>query len=193
MSRYDVIIIGAGSVGVPTAMALGSAGVRTLVIDQHPSPGQGENKHAIGGIRATHASPGKILTGNRSLEIFATWEKQFRDDIEWLKGGYLFPAYTPNEETFLKEMLPIQKSHGLNIRFIGPKEVQSIVPGISSSGLIGGSFSPDDGSASPLLAINAFYRQALSKSVTFRFKTVVEKLCIQNQKITGVSFFPDNR
>ena len=61
MPNYDVIIVGAGSVGVPTAMALAEKGVKTLVVDKHPSVGQGENKHAIGGIRATHTDPAKIL------------------------------------------------------------------------------------------------------------------------------------
>ena len=65
--KYDVIIVGAGSVGVPTAMSLAELGMKPLVIDMHPSPGQGENKHAIGGIRATHSDSAKILICRRSL------------------------------------------------------------------------------------------------------------------------------
>jgi len=103
MNRYDAIIIGSGSIGVPTALALGEAGVKTLVLDRNPSPGQGENKHAIGGIRATHSSPGKILTSLRSLEIFSTWKERFGDDIEWLKGGYLFPVYRKTEVQSCRE------------------------------------------------------------------------------------------
>ncbi|MCP4688853.1 MAG: sulfurtransferase, partial [Desulfobacterales bacterium] len=45
MNNFDVIIAGAGSIGAPAAMALGELGVKTLVLDRHPSPGQGENKH----------------------------------------------------------------------------------------------------------------------------------------------------
>jgi sarcosine oxidase subunit beta len=33
-------------------MALGALGIKTRVIDMHPSPGQGENKHAIGDLSA---------------------------------------------------------------------------------------------------------------------------------------------
>ena len=53
---YDAIIIGAGSVGLPTAFFLAQAGLKPLVIDQFASPGQGSNKAAIGGIRATHSA-----------------------------------------------------------------------------------------------------------------------------------------
>jgi len=119
-NNYDAIIVGAGSIGVPTAMALAEKGIKTLVIDKNGSPGQGENKHAIGGIRATHSSPGKILTALRSLEIFSTWEKETGEDIEWLQGGYLFPVYRKEEEDILKGILPIQKEYGLNIDYVGP-------------------------------------------------------------------------
>jgi len=186
MKTYDVIIAGAGSLGVPTAMALGEMGVRVLVLDAKPSPGQGENKHAIGGIRATHSTPGKIMCGLRSLEIFSTWQAKYGDDIEWLKGGYLFPVYRGREEKALKQILPIQKQYGLTIDFVGPREVVAQVPGISTTGLKGGTFSPGDGSASPLLAINAFYRKAQEQGVVFSFKEKIQKIMMKNGRVTGV-------
>jgi sarcosine oxidase subunit beta len=186
MNRYDVIIAGAGSLGVPTALALGETGARVLVVDAKPSPGQGENKHAIGGIRATHSTPGKILCGLRSLEIFSTWQAEFGDDIEWLEGGYLFPVYRKAEETALKGFLPIQKKHGLDIDFIGPEEVARQMPGIVATGLKGGTFSPQDGSASPLLAINAFYRKALARGVDFRFKEKIHRITTAGGRVTGI-------
>jgi sarcosine oxidase subunit beta len=127
LKTSDVIIVGAGSVGVPTAMALGELGIKTRVIDMHPSPGQGENKHAIGGIRATHSDPGKILICRRSLEIFASWEKRHGDDIEWLKGGYAFPVYRKTDETMLKKLLPVQKKYKLNIDYLGPEEIKQVM------------------------------------------------------------------
>lgn len=186
MVEYDVIVIGAGSVGVPTAMFAGRKGMRTLVLDGRPSPGQGENKHSIGGIRATHSNPGKILIGRRSLEIFSTWEELHGDRIEWLQGGYTFPVYRSAEERELKEILPIQKEFGLNIDFVGPEEIGELVPGINREGLIGGTFSPEDGSASPLLTINAFYRQALDYGVEFRFKETVERIVTHRDRVQGV-------
>ena len=38
---YDVIVVGAGSVGMPAAMSLAEKGLKVLVIDQFASPGQG--------------------------------------------------------------------------------------------------------------------------------------------------------
>jgi sarcosine oxidase, subunit beta len=183
---YDAIVVGAGSVGIPTAMALGARGLRTLVVDQHASPGQGENKHAIGGVRATHSAPGKILTCMRSIQILSTWKDLHGDDIEWLQGGYLYPVYREGDAELLKNLLPLQKSHGLKIDFLDPGQVASILPGIASAGLIGGTFAPEDGSMSPLLVVNAFYRHALAHGVAFRFKERVTGLRVEGGRVAGV-------
>lgn len=60
-TRYDAIVIGAGSVGVPIAYYLALEKLKVLVIDHHASVGQGQNKSAIGGVRATHSDPAKIM------------------------------------------------------------------------------------------------------------------------------------
>ncbi len=179
--------MGAGSVGVPTAMALAELGIKPLVIDMHPSPGQGENKHAIGGIRATHSTPGKILTCRRSIELFSTWQKLHGDNIEWLKGGYVYPVYRREDENLLKSLLPVQQHHGLQIDWVGPGEIRSLVPGINAEGLRGGTVSPDDGSISPLLSINAFYRRARELGVEFRFKEKITGIDCRNGRVVGVS------
>ena len=186
MPNYDVIIVGAGSVGVPTAMALAEKGVKTLVVDKHPSAGQGENKHAIGGIRATHTDPAKIRVCLRSLEIFSTWQDTFGQDIEWLKGGYVYPVYREEEEKLLKSFLPFQKKFGLKIDFAGPDDIAAQVPGINRQGLMGGTISPDDGTASPLLAGNVFFQRASALGATFQFRSDVKKILQTKGRVTGI-------
>ncbi len=182
----DVIIIGAGSVGVPTAMSLAELGIKPLVIDLHPSPGQGENKHAIGGIRATHSTRGKILTCSRSLEIFAGWQQLHGDNIEWLKGGYVYPVYRQEDEQMLKGLLPVQKKFGLKIDYVAPQQIKALVPGINPAGLRGGTVAPDDGSISPLLSVNAFYNRALRLGAEFHFEEKISRILCQKDKVVGV-------
>jgi sarcosine oxidase subunit beta len=173
-------------VGTPAALVMAEAGLRTLVIDELPSVGQGSNKRAIGGLRATHSDPAKIRVCLRSLDIFATWEEKHGDKIEWHKGGYCFVAYRAEEERGLKELLGFQKSHGLNIDWLEPKELLESVADLNPRGLIGGTLSPDDGNASPLLAAHAFYRRARSLGATFRFNERVTELILKNGRIEGV-------
>lgn len=185
-SNYDVILIGAGSVGTPAAFALAEAGIRTLVIDQRPSVGQGSNKAAIGGIRATHSDPAKIRLCLRSIEIFSTWKERYGDDIEWYKGGYLFVAYTEREEKILRDLLAVQKPYGLNIDWLDKDDLLKVAPDLNRRGLIGGTFSPDDGNASPLLVAHAFYSQAQRRGAKFHFNETVTGILVSGGRVRGV-------
>lgn len=166
---YDVIVIGAGSIGVPAAWAMARDGLSVLVVDRFASPGQGSNKTAIGGIRATHSDPAKIRLCLRSLDIAKTWQATYGDDIEWTTGGYSFVAYTPREERILKDLLVTQQRYGLDIDWHDPRELLEIAPPLRRDGLRGGTFSPGDGHCSPLLLGHAMYDQAKSAGVAFRF------------------------
>jgi sarcosine oxidase subunit beta len=166
---YDVIVVGAGSVGVPAALALAGEKLTTLVLDPLASPGQSNNKKAIGGIRATHSDFGKIRICLRSIEIFSNWREQHGMDIGWLQNGYSFPAYSDQDEAKLKDLMKVQHSHGLNIRWVSPVEYCELVPGIAMDGLRGATYSSGDGSASPLLALNAFYFASLEAGARYGF------------------------
>jgi len=183
---FDVIVIGAGSIGAPAAFSLAEAGLRTLVLDELPSAGQGSNKRAIGGLRATHSDPAKIRLCLRSLEIFAKWKETHGDDIEWFKGGYSFVAYRNEEEKTLKELLPVQKKFGLNIDWHEGPDFLKIIPDLNPRGLRGGIFSPDDGNASPLLAAYAFYKHAKRLGAEFHFREIVTSLIVEAGRVRGV-------
>ncbi|PIU20062.1 MAG: sulfurtransferase [Elusimicrobia bacterium CG08_land_8_20_14_0_20_59_10] len=186
VKNYDVIIIGAGSIGTPLAMSLAEKKLKTLVIEALPSVGQGSNKCAIGGVRATHSDASKIKACLRSLEIFSTWHEKYGDDIGWIKGGYLFPVYTGSDEVMLRDMLKVQKKLGLNIDWITPGELRKRVPGAAGKDLRGGTFAPDDGSASPLLSINAFYRRAVKLGAEFMFNSGITGFIKENGTVKGV-------
>ncbi len=183
-NNYDVIIIGAGSVGVPTALFLSKKKYKVLIIDKHSSVGQGQNKKAIGGIRATHSVYGKIKVAQKSIEIFSTWKEKYGDEIGWIKNGYSFPAYTEKDEKNLKELLKIQQSYGLNINWISKEEYLDLVPGINSKNLRGSTYSPDDGSASPMMSIAAFWRKSEEWGAKYQFNETVKDIVYQNEIFT---------
>jgi len=184
--EYDAIIVGAGSVGVPTALALSEKELNVLVIDSFPSVSQGDNKHAIGGIRATHTQKSKIKLCQRSIEIFSSWQEKHGDDIWWTQGGYCFVAYTKKDEDSLKKTVQAQRNYGLNIKYLDSEEIQGLIPGINSNGLLGGTYSPEDGNASPLLALHAFYRNSREFGAKYRFNETVGDIITKNNEIVGV-------
>ena len=184
--HYDAIIIGAGSVGNPTAYFLSQQGIKVLVLEELASSGQGENKAAIGGVRATHSDPAKIQICLQSLKIFSTWKQKTGTDIGWKEGGYCFPIYRNKEEKILKSILPTQKSYGLNINWYKSEKIQEFVPGINPKGLLGGTFSPHDGQVSPLLAAESFTNEAIQLGAKYLYKEPIIGLKNKGNTITGV-------
>jgi len=186
MVEYDVIIIGAGSIGVPTALNMAKAGLKTLVVDSLPSVAQADNKQAIGGIRATHYHKGKIWLCQRSLEIFSNWKEKYGVDIWFNRGGYTFLAFTEDNEKLLKDTVKLQKSYGLNINYVDAEKIKEIIPGINNDGLLGGTYSPEDGNASPLLALHSFYRLSKDLSVDYHFNEKVINILTKKNRVIGI-------
>jgi sarcosine oxidase subunit beta len=184
--NHDVIVIGAGSVGVPAAFFMAQAGLRVRVIDRCASVGQGANKAAIGGVRATHSDPAKIRIGLKSIEILSTWEETWGQNIEWHTGGYTFVAYREHEAQVLKDLLEVQHRFGLNIDWLDRDALLEAVPALRPDGLLGGTLSPEDGNASPLLALHAFYEQARALGVAFTFGETVTGIEIAGSRVRGV-------
>lgn len=185
-NNFDVIIIGAGSIGTPTAYFMAKAGLKVLVLEKLPSVGQASNKHAIGGIRATHSDPAKIYLGNRSLEVFSTWQDQNGDDIEWHQGGYSYVAYTAEHENTLKDLISWQQNHGLKISWLDKDDLLEVLPNLNPEYLRGGTFSPDDGSASPLMSAFAFHKRAVEASAVYHFNETVTGFLGDEGRVTGV-------
>ena len=187
MRSYDVVVIGAGSVGIPAAWAMARSGLDVLVVDKLASPGQGSNKAAIGGIRATHSEPAKIRICLRSLEIASTWRETYGDDIEWLTGGYSFVAYSERETAILKNLLTVQQASGLNIDWCGKEQLLDLIPALNSAELLGGTFSPEDGHCSPLLLGHSMYDQALKEGAEFRFDEPVTSIDVRDGHVCGIT------
>ncbi|MDD4033860.1 MAG: FAD-binding oxidoreductase [Candidatus Cloacimonetes bacterium] len=186
MKNYDVIIIGAGSIGVPAAMYLAEKKMKVLVLDGEHGPGQQNNKKAIGGIRATHSDFGKISVCLRSIEILKNWQEERGDDIGWMSNGYSYPAYNKEDADTLKALMKIQLGFGLNIKWLSPEEYNEIVPGINMDGLLGSTYSEEDGSCSPLLTSSSLYFHALKAGVEFHFQEQVTGFETQGNRIMKV-------
>jgi sarcosine oxidase subunit beta len=183
---YDVVIVGAGSVGVPAAFFMARAGLRVRVVDRYASVGQGANKAAIGGVRATHSDIAKIRIGLESIRILSTWEETWGQNIEWHTGGYTFVAYREQEARVLRELLTVQHAHGLDIDWLDRDALLDAVPALRADGLLGGTLSPGDGNASPLLTLHAFYEQARAFGASFSFGETVTAIETAGGRVQAV-------
>jgi len=187
MKTYDIVIAGAGSIGVPLAWQLGARGFKVAVIDQEASWGRGQNRAAIGGLRATHSDAAKIRICLESLKIVSTMKEDHGFDIEWHRGGYLYVAYDEATKGSFHNLLKLQKEAGLDIDWVSPDVIERLSPGIRTEGLLGGTYSPGDGFASPLMAGTAYHRLAMDAGVEFFFNTRIDALNMEGDILASIS------
>ncbi len=187
MTTADIVVVGAGSVGLPLAYQCALCGMSVVVVDRERSWGRGQNRAAIGGIRATHSEPAKIRICLESIRIVSTLKETHGLDVEWRQGGYLYVAYDAVREKAFRDLLKTQKAAGLGIDWIDPGEVDRLVPGIETEGLLGPTFSPGDGYASPLMTSSAFHALALAAGVEFRFGETVRSFDIRGRRIHSLA------
>jgi sarcosine oxidase, subunit beta len=186
MSGVDVLVIGSGSVGTPLAYYLARGGLSVAVVDGEASWGRGQNRAAIGGIRATFSDPAKIRICSESLALVSAFREEHGIDVEWRRGGYLFAAYDDEREASFKGLLEVQRAAGLDIGWIGAERVAQLAPGIETDGLRGGTFSPGDGYASPLALSTAYHRLAAEAGVVFRFGERVLGMDLEGGRVARV-------
>lgn len=186
MKTCDALIVGAGSVGQPLAWELARRGWKVVVAEAAHSSGRGQNRAAIGGIRATHSDPAKIRICKLSLEKVQALEHTHGFDVDWLQGGYLFPVYDDLRETRLKTLLVQQQAAGLGIDWVPADRVLELAPGIIADGLRGGTFSPGDGSASPLKVALAYTRLCMDAGVETLWDCRVTGFVVDGGRVTTV-------
>ena len=86
----------------------------------------------------------------------------------------------------LRELLVVQHSYGLNIDWLDRGAMLELLPDLNRDGLLGGTYSPDDGHCSTLLTSHAFYDHA-RLGAEFRFNEHVTGLKVEGGKVEGVA------
>ncbi len=142
-------------------LAMAEAGWSVLVLDRAPSPGaglpQGRNRR-----RPRHPSdPAKIGSACRSLEVFSHVARD------------LWPGHRVRPPGAIRCCLPGSRGADSEGRADHPARARpehrlarrrgllDVVPTLNPDGLLGGTYSPDDGHCSTLLAGHAFYETAI--------------------------------
>lgn len=188
--RADVVILGGGVIGVSIAWHLAHKGVKNIVVLERHEFGSGSSAKPLGGVRANFSDPANIRLGQRSLEAFHTFHRDFGIDIGLRRVGYLFLARTEEEAAGLAFATQIQNEMGVGSKDITVDECLELNPYLNSSNLIAGAFSREDGYAQPSRVVEGYMRAAQALGVTFMNHT--EALDVQ-MKANSVEAVHTNR
>lgn len=86
---FDVIVVGAGAIGLACAYSLQKSGASVCVFDQQ-LPGSGQSTRTGGGIRLAHGSAINVELTKLSLPTWRNFAAEFGVDPEFHEIGHLF-------------------------------------------------------------------------------------------------------
>lgn len=141
----NVVVIGAGTLGMSTAVSLAEQGAQVTVLEAE-SIASGSSGRSVGVVGTQLTNPFDILLRKHSLDAFSRWEN---DGLIFNHIGYLRLARTEKQMELFEQSHALQKEVGFRSKIIERDKLQDLIPHLSTDGLTGGLFGPDNGFIDP--------------------------------------------
>ncbi|MQA96706.1 MAG: glycine oxidase ThiO [Streptosporangiales bacterium] len=177
--RYDVVVVGAGVIGLVTAWRTAQRGLGVAVAD--PAPASGTTHVSAGMLTpVTEAAYGEEELLTFTLASHRRWPA-FAAELERTTGlpsgyrarGTLEVAFDGDDMAVLDELLEFRRGLGLEVERLTGREIRRLEPMLAPS-VRGGLHAPDDGSADPRLLTRALMAASEQAGVAFVRRRVVE-------------------
>ena len=182
----EVVVIGAGIMGLSIAYHLARLGVRDVtVVDKSYLCGVASGRNG-GGIRAQWSSEANVRLMQESIRMCQDFASEFKINVWLRQGGYLFLARTEERRRALEASMTLQRECGLSTRMLTPREAQKIVPELSTDGVVAATFNPDDGVVFPWPFVWGFAQAATKLGAEIATFTDVVGIDVRGGKIEGV-------
>ncbi|WP_153731715.1 N-methyl-L-tryptophan oxidase [Sporosarcina obsidiansis] len=181
--HYDVIVIGAGSMGMAAGYFLSKSGKKTLLIDSfNPPHNQGSHHGDTRIIRHAYGEGEKYVP--LALKAQELW-----NDLEKISGRQLFsPTGVLNvgseEADFIKNIISSSKTYSLPLEILDSIEVNKRWPGITLPEKYIGCFEPASGVLKCEECIEAYRELAEQHGATILTNSKVEELSVYDKRVT---------
>jgi sarcosine oxidase, subunit beta len=172
--RARVVVVGAGVIGLAVALQLRRHGVDpVVVVDRNASPGMGSTGRANGGVRAQFTTPVNITFSQFTIEKLRELDELTGSQVGFRAVGYLFLTGTDAGEIALRRSWELQRSLGVDVRWLSALEVVEIAPFVNVDGLSAATFCADDGIIDPHGVVSALWTECRRLDTTFLLDTEV--------------------
>ncbi len=148
-SHAQIIVIGGGIIGCSTAYHLAKDHKADVILLEQGQLTSGSTWHAAGlvGQLRSSASITKVL--KYSVDLYKNLEAETGLATGWKMSGCLRLACNEDRWTEYRRLATTARSFGMDMHLLSPSEVKAMWPLLETSDLVGASFLPTDGQASP--------------------------------------------
>ena len=174
-SHAQIVVIGGGIIGCSTAYHLARDHKADVVLLEQGKLTSGSTWHAAGLVGQLRSSASITRVLKYSVELYKGLEAETGLATGWKMTGCLRLATNQDRWTEFRRLATTAKSFGMDMQLISPGEVKAMWPLMDVSDLVGASWLPTDGQASP-----SDITQSLAKGARMRGAKLFEEV-----RVTG--------
>jgi glycine/D-amino acid oxidase-like deaminating enzyme len=183
-SRTEVVVIGAGIIGVSAALTLAERGIPTVLCEKG-EVGAEQSSRNWGFCRTALRDPREIALSVEAQRLWVGMDERIGESTGFTLAGTIFPCNTEAEVAAKEKWLEHARPYQLDSRMLGPDEIARVLPG-NAHNWRGALYTASDGRAEPQAAAPAMARAARRMGATVMTNCAVRGIETQGGKVAAV-------
>ena len=150
-TTYDIVIVGAGNLGLWTARELARRGAGRIAVLERTWAGFGATLRSAGMVRAQGGTVTAIVLGRITQDLYARLGDEVGLDSGFTRTGYYVLAENAAEAAAFRQLVDLRRHHGVENEWIDAAEGRRRYPAIDWEGFAGATYAAGDGYVHPPL------------------------------------------
>ena len=186
MESADAVIAGGGVVGCALAYQLARRGVDVVLLERDELGSQSTARCA-GGVRQQFSSETNVRLQRLAVRELLAFHEETGGHADFRQIGYLFLLTRPDQVSDFQGLLRMWHRLGLGeARWVGPSEAAELVPVLRVDDVLGGTFCPTDGLASPADVTSGYAAAARRHGARLREHDPVTGVEVEDGRVRSV-------
>ena len=186
MESADVVIAGGGISGCALAYQLAKRNVDVVLLERETLGSQSTGKCA-GGVRQQFSTEDNVRVMRLSVKLLESFEQETGHPADFRQIGYLFVFTQPQQVEDFRHNMEMWHRVGLTeARWVDPAEAAKMVPVMNVEDVLGCTFCPTDGIASPADVTAGYATAARRLGARLREGVEVTGIDIAAGRVQGV-------
>jgi len=186
MESADVVIAGGGIMGCALAYQLARRKVDVVLLERETLGSQSTGKCA-GGVRQQFSTEPNVRLQRMSVKMLEAFEQDTGHPADFHQIGYLFLFTQPQQVEDFRHNMDMWHRVGLTeARWVDPAEAAKMVPILNVDDVIGCTFCPTDGIASPNDVTSGYASAARRLGARLKEGVEVTGIDIASGRVQGV-------
>ena len=186
MESADVVIAGGGIMGCALAYQLAKRDVDVLLVERMTLGSQSTGKCA-GGVRQQFSMEANVRLQRLAVKMLESFEEDTGQPADFRQIGYLFVFTLPQHVEDFRHNMDMWHRVGLTeARWVDPEEAGRMVPALNVEDVLGCTFCPTDGIASPADVTSGYVAAARRHGARLREGVEVSGIDVASGRVQGV-------